>query len=324
MQRRPNQFIFGSFRRLQTQWISGRAIVRICLSFVIDNTTAASALRKFYCPDEDVSRRLVHCGPRASSWRRTGGRRSLDFVKERPLLVLHDIKKSLHLPYNLDLLSKLKQNFDVTCVVSSSPDRNNWIEFSKAFQNFSKFYLPVLSEAEARDFVAKMADGPPSDASGIFGLGCPRRPPSHDEPSCSLDFPSSPPSFEFADGARPSEALVDLSATFKPCCPCRPFSSDASCSVGFCSVFPTRTDAFGVLAPFFSVPAPLMFASSFLPSAKRNPPTSGTAFTRLLNSGGLPNSRHCCKFFRHSLNGTTVELFSGTHPFFNNIASMTT
>ena len=82
-----------------------------------------------------------------------------------PLLVLHDIKKKLDLPYKLDLLDELKQHFDVTCVVSSSPDRNTWIEFTKAFQNYTKFYLPVLSETEARDFVAKMADGPPSDAT---------------------------------------------------------------------------------------------------------------------------------------------------------------
>ena len=82
-----------------------------------------------------------------------------------PLLVLHDIKESTQLPFQGALLDELKQHFDVMCVVASSPHYDYWGEFTKAFQNYTKFYLPVLSEGEARDFAAKMADEPPSDAT---------------------------------------------------------------------------------------------------------------------------------------------------------------
>ena len=81
-----------------------------------------------------------------------------------PLVVLHDIKGIL-LPYKGGLLSKLAKTFVVTCVVASSPQYDNWKEFGKEFAH-SKFYLPVLSETEARDFVAKTHPAPvPSDAT---------------------------------------------------------------------------------------------------------------------------------------------------------------
>ena len=82
-----------------------------------------------------------------------------------PLVVLHDIKKPHELPYKMDLLNELKWNFKVTCVVASSPQHDNWGGFVKEFVH-SEFYLPLLSETEARDFVANTHPAPvPSDAT---------------------------------------------------------------------------------------------------------------------------------------------------------------
>ena len=82
-----------------------------------------------------------------------------------PLIVLHDIKMSDQLPYQGVLLWGLTRTFVVTCVVASSPQYNNWKEFGKDFVH-SFFYLPVLSETEARDFVANTHRAPvPSDAT---------------------------------------------------------------------------------------------------------------------------------------------------------------
>ena len=81
-----------------------------------------------------------------------------------PLVVLHDIK-GMVLPYKGALLSMLAWTFVVTCAVASSPQYNNWKEFGKEFVH-SKFYLPLLSETEARDFVANTHPAPvPSDAT---------------------------------------------------------------------------------------------------------------------------------------------------------------
>ena len=83
-----------------------------------------------------------------------------------PLVVLHDIKKTHELPYKMDLLNELKWNFEVTCVVASSPQHNNWGGFVKEFENYCNFYLPLLSETEVRDFVANTHHAPvPSDAT---------------------------------------------------------------------------------------------------------------------------------------------------------------
>ena len=81
-----------------------------------------------------------------------------------PLVVLHDIK-GIPLPYKGILLSVLTYTFVVTCVVASPLQYDNWKEFGKEFVH-SKFYLPLLSETEARDFVANTHRAPvPSDAT---------------------------------------------------------------------------------------------------------------------------------------------------------------
>ena len=83
-----------------------------------------------------------------------------------PLVVLHDVKKTNEQPYKMGLLNELKWNFEVTCVVASSPEHDNWGGFVKEFENCSNFYLPLLSETEVRDFVANTHPAPvPSDAT---------------------------------------------------------------------------------------------------------------------------------------------------------------
>ena len=78
----------------------------------------------------------------------------LRVLKGTTILVLHDLKTPVSLPYQTRLITMLQHSeFNVVCVVASSPTESNYKDFEKDTL-MSTFYMSVLSYEEACAFVS--------------------------------------------------------------------------------------------------------------------------------------------------------------------------
>ena len=68
------------------------------------------------------------------------------------ILVLHDIKTEKSVSYQAGLLENLIANFNITCVLASSPKESNYKDFVKDI-SVDKFVLPTLSFAEIKEVI---------------------------------------------------------------------------------------------------------------------------------------------------------------------------
>ena len=70
------------------------------------------------------------------------------------ILVLHDIKTIQSVSYQTGLLGSLIANFNITCVLASSPKESNYKDFAKDITT-NAFVLPTLSFAEIKEVIQR-------------------------------------------------------------------------------------------------------------------------------------------------------------------------